>query len=333
MEILKYNIEENYPFPSWTENYFFDNNNNLIYSLYMKEKDHYSINYYNIKTKINKYFNSKNVYNIILLDNSKNPKIISCTEEGEVILYNLLEKYVQCYNLFSNNKFSFIFILKINKKKILLFEDYDNFYIFDIKKRQIETKLNFKNAYDLLLVFLDENKFNFINSKFKYDNKQFSLFQKLKIINKNKKIEDRIIIKEIKTINDNGYEIIKQIIVNIFHFGENKIDVSEEIIEIANILKHMDIYSVNAYFKILRNNNFIFEILGKTYPPFEYEYLLFELYNIKTKKIADYGLPQEYDESHVYPLFVDYLLNGNNIFIITNKDDKKYIEIDENSFK
>jgi len=44
-------------------------------------------------------------------------------------------------------------------------------------------------------------------------------------------------------------------------------------------------------------------------------------------------LPQEYDESHVYPLFVDYLLNGNNIFIITNKDDKKYIEIDENSFK
>jgi len=254
MEILKYNIEENYPFPSWTENYFFDNNNNLIYSLYMKEKDHYSINYYNIKTKINKYFNSKNVYNIILLDNSKNPKIISCTEEGEVILYNLLEKYVQCYNLFSNNKFSFIFILKINKKKILLFEDYDNFYIFDIKKRQIETKLNFKNAYDLLLVFLDENKFNFINSKFEYDNKQFSIFHKLKIINKNKnkKIEDRIIIKEIKTINDNGYEIIKQIIVNIFHFGENKIDVSEEIIEIANILKHIDIYSVNTYFKILR---------------------------------------------------------------------------------
>jgi len=184
------NIDEDYPI-------FFDFNI-LIYTT-LKDNQFYT-NYLNLFTKKHKYFNCNNINNIMLLDNSEYPKVITCSNNGEVKLYHLLEKRISFNILFSDKNIIFRKMLKINRNKILLFVNWNTFYIFNINNKQIEMKLKFtEDVYEFLLLILDDYRLNFSYlydiSDIKIKQDQIKILQKLKIIN-TKNIEDRIVKKK-----------------------------------------------------------------------------------------------------------------------------------------
>lgn len=81
-------------------------------------------------------------------------------EKSNYIIY--YKKKISFTILFLDKNIIFRSMLKINQNKILLFENRNIFYVFNIKNKQIETKLKFtEDVFEFLRLILDDYKLNF----------------------------------------------------------------------------------------------------------------------------------------------------------------------------
>lgn len=335
MEYLSYSEEKKDVNINVTYSVLIDSNN-LIYV-----NNGESIHVFNIIDKSHKYFYCKGINNltdILLLDNSTFPKIIACSEDGEIVQYNLYEKKVAYKILFNDKNIYFLNILKINQKKILLFtNDYD-VYIFNIANKQIEIKLNFsKNLYPFLsMVKSDHKLLNFMEFETDViiDEPQLSILKKLKIfISKNE--DERIFIKkiEVKNKTDNYPGSITDFIINKYNIEKNCLKIEEKSFKFWPF--DGDVHWVNEYCFSLINNKFIFRISVRTFPPFEYIYNYLAIYNLKTQKYKFYQLSEEscnYEDAIYYNEEYDFLsVYEDKIYLFKFNGDYKII--DEEMFK
>ena len=311
------NIDEDYPI-------FFDSNI-LIYTT-LKDNQFY-INYLNLITKKHKYFNCNNINNIMLLDNSKYPKVITWSNNGEVKLYHLLEKRISFNILFSDKNIIFRKMLKINRNKILLFVNWNTFYIFNINNKQIEMKLQFtEDVYEFLLLILDDYRLNFSYlydiSDIKIKQDQIKILEKLKIIN-TKNIEDRIVIKKIEETQKNKYEIN----ANLYHFGKKGFETNEKKINFESY--NFDLVDVGFYCYILKNGCLFYELIEEEYH-YEQRFSSIELYNFNTERLSHYEFPVVSTDQNSEYDFYTFNKNENKIYLFKRNGDYKVI--DEDSF-
>ena len=300
--------------------YFFDSNI-LIY--FNKKDNQYYINYYNIITKNHKYFCCNSIIKMILLDNSKYPKVITCSKNGEVKLYNLLEKKISFTILFFDKNIIFRSMMKINQNKILLFENRNLFYIFNIKNKQIETKLKFtEDVFEFLRLILDDYKLNFSNRfDIKIKQEQIDIFEKLKIINTNN-IEDRIVLKKIKETKKNKYDIV----VNLYHFGKKGLEINEKKI---NFKSYFDMVDIPYFCYILKNGCFFFQLLKEEFH-YAQKFCSIEFYNFNTEKLSHYEFPVASIKEKSKYNFYTFNKNENKIYMF--KSNGEYKVIDQDSF-
>ena len=131
---------------------------NIIYKRFVNNQEFLHI--FNIHSKNHRFFASKNINDMLILEISDDYKIITCSVIGEVNQYTLKENFVEYINLFKDKKMSFQKILKINKNKILLFKDDLTFYLFTINTKQIETKIKLEREVYHFLIALVKTPFS-----------------------------------------------------------------------------------------------------------------------------------------------------------------------------
>ena len=309
---------------------FFDSN--ILFYL-NNENQKCTVHYFNIITKNHKYFYCCNgIMDMLLFDNSNYPKIITCSNNGDIILYNLLEKKINFNILFSDKNIIIRKLLKINKNKILLFMDWKIFYIFDINKKQIEVKLKFtEDIYPFLFLIFNDYRTNFFERgpvDIKIQPEQINILAKFKIIN-TKNIEDRITIKD-KIYNN--YSTITYINLNIYHFGKKGLEIYEKNIDIKKLIKWLfclDYGDIDDYCYILKNNKFFF-ILEAEDTHYEIKHSSFELYNFNTGKLSYYEFPDCSSYESLEYEFYAFNEKDNKIYLFKTNGD--YNVIDENSF-
>lgn len=213
------------------------------------------------KKKCYLYFNLEPLFKEIkigslILFNDKNKKdelLIIIYSLGDYAIYSLIfeedcVKYRSIYNAKETDKTNEIYLYKLNNEKILLFTD-NSCSIFNIKTKQIETKIN-KNFKNIKYLFL-ENTVTYLKDGLKEEEiKDISLLNKCTIKYTHPK-RNSILKNDIVLSADNNEMEKGKIKLKIL---KTNLKIEEKIIDI----KLKENFEILEYFYILEDNNFYF---------------------------------------------------------------------------